>query len=145
MDHPIDLDQLEHEISAASPSLLPQGPDSYAPPPRLRDLPIPPYVEHSKDINDFGKLTSAAVIAPWEAAAKDIEAMGNQLIEEAGRCDQVLKEIKDSFKQLSETAQMYRNLGKEHFARIENASRIAQKVKAICDELRMTEVTADGQ
>jgi hypothetical protein len=136
---PVDLDQLEHEISAATASLLPNGPDAYAPPPRLRDLPLPEYVTHAADISDLGKLTSAAVVSQYEGAAKDIEAMGKELIAAASQCEKMVAEVREAFNAVKETAALYRENGKSHFSKIEAASRMAERVRTICEGLNKEE------
>ena len=62
---PLDLAKLEEDVVASVPAL--RGPPS---------APMPDYVEHQDGVTRVGALTAEAVVRDYEAAAKEIEAMG---------------------------------------------------------------------
>ena len=53
---------------------------------------MPDYVEHSDGATEIGKLSAEAVVREYEAAAKDIEALGVELIEKARQCEAMTRE-----------------------------------------------------
>ena len=54
--------------------LLPQGP-------------MPDYVVHRDGVNRVGKLSAEAVVREYDAAVKEIEALGAELTEAAKKCE----------------------------------------------------------
>ena len=48
---------------------------------------MPEYVEHNEAATEIGKLYAEAVVREYEAAAKEIEAMGAELIERVKQCE----------------------------------------------------------
>ena len=55
------------------------------------DHPLPkgprPDVEHKEGVNQVGKLTAEAVVREYDAAVKEIEALGAELTEAAKKCE----------------------------------------------------------
>ena len=51
-------------------------------------LAMPEYVEHHEGATEIGKLSAEAIVREYEAAAKDIELMGAELVE---RVKQVMR------------------------------------------------------
>jgi hypothetical protein len=49
--------------------------------------PMPDYVEHKEGVNQVGKLSAEAVVREYDAAVKEIEALGAELIEAAKKCE----------------------------------------------------------
>src|ERR1700724_532128 len=79
------LTDMEREIEAEvrnRPPVHEPRPVNFAPP-RVRApaLSMPDYVEHRDGATEIGKLSAEAVVREYEAAAKEIEAMGGELIE----------------------------------------------------------------
>src|SRR5205823_14090990 len=89
----IDADEIEGEIgniihnrhstdNVSSPTIramlndhpLPKGP-------------MPDYVEHKQGVNQVGKLSAEAVVREYDAAVKEIEALGVELSEAAKKCE----------------------------------------------------------
>lgn len=131
---PFNVVDVEADIAAAlqhSPPLRDPGPQDYAP-----AIPMPSYVEHRNDVSEVGRLSAEVVIREYEATAKEIEQMGDELkrrvekLEET-RIDavQVLDEIKD-------TAARYREEGKRIFLQIEDCALMTSEVRATCDALK---------
>ncbi|HWX05639.1 MAG TPA: hypothetical protein VN065_07390, partial [Bradyrhizobium sp.] len=71
---------LEREIEAEfrnRPPVHEPHPVNFAPPRVVSPtLSMPDYVEHREGATEIGKLTAEAIVREYEAAAKDIEAMG---------------------------------------------------------------------
>src|SRR6478752_8934711 len=104
---------LEREIESEVRNRLPhreQRSINYAPP-RVRApalaipdvLAIPDYVEHREGATEIGKLSAEAVVSEYEAAAKEIEAMGVELIDLVKRCEAATRDALAVTEDLKET------------------------------------------
>jgi hypothetical protein len=132
-----NLADVEQDIAAAlkdrQPLRAPE-PVDYAPP-AVR-APMPDYAVHRDGVNEVGKLSAEAVVREYEAAAKEVEAMGTELkgrIEklEATKADAVL--VLDEIK---EVAARYRDAGKGVFLQIEDCALMTAEVRATCGALK---------
>jgi hypothetical protein len=56
------------------------------------DLSMPDYVEHRAGATEIGKLSAEAVVREYEAAAKDIEALGVELVGHVKQCEAMTRE-----------------------------------------------------
>jgi hypothetical protein len=124
---PIDLDQLEADVAGAFP--LPKAP-SY----RLQ--PMPDYVAHQEGVPRVGALSAEAVVRDYETAAKEIEAMGAELISAAKKCEEMTTQVHSAFAYMQDTAKAYREEAKKIFQRIEECSKLTQEVYRICETLK---------
>jgi hypothetical protein len=70
----LDLARLEADVIAARPGSS------------LASIAMPDYVEHQAGVPRVGALSAEAVVRDYEAAAKEIEAMGAELISAARKC-----------------------------------------------------------
>ena len=79
---PLDLAKLEKDVVASLPAtrVAPSGA-------------MPDYVEHQEGVTRVGALTAEAVVRDYEAAAKEIEAMGAELISAAQKCEAMTAEV----------------------------------------------------
>jgi hypothetical protein len=112
-------------------------PTDFAPPSvRAPDLGMPDYVEHSDGATEIGKLSAEAVVREYEAAAKDIEALGVELIEQARQCEAMTREALAVTEELKETAARYRAEAKRVFVQIESCSLVTAEVRKICEEMK---------
>ena len=100
------------------------------------DLAMPDYVEHRDGATEIGKLSAEAVVREYEAAAKDIEALGVELVEHVKQCEAMTREALAVTDELKETAQRYREEAKRVFHQIESCSLMTAEVRKICGELR---------
>ncbi len=86
----LDADEIEGEIGniISAPG---EGLSSVSVPPGndhpLPKGPMPDYVEHKEGVNQVGKLSAEAVIREYDAAVKEIEALGVELSEAAKKCE----------------------------------------------------------
>jgi hypothetical protein len=132
------LTDLEREIEAEVRNRPPaHEPDPFAPPSvRAPAMAMPEYVEHRDGATEIGKLSAEAVVAEYEAAAKEIEAMGVELIERVKQCEAMTRDALAVTEELKETARRYREEAKRVFLQIENCSRVTAEVRQTCTELK---------
>src|SRR4051812_48795107 len=71
-------------------------------------LAMPEYVQHRDEATEMGKLSAEAIVREYEAAAKDIEAMGAELIERVKQCETMTKDALAVSKEMKQTAARYR-------------------------------------
>ena len=131
---------LEKEIEAEfrnSPPVRGQHSIEFAPP-RVRapTIAIPDYVEHCEGATEIGKLSAEAVVREYETAAKDIEAMGAELIERVKQCEEMTREALAVTEEMKETAARYREEAKRIFLQIENCTRMTAEGRKTCIELK---------
>jgi len=99
-------------------------------------LAMPEYVQHRDGATEMGKLSAEAVVQEYEAAAKDIEAMGAELIERVKQCETMTKDALAVTKEMKQTAARYREQAKRVFLQIEECSAITAEVRKTCIELK---------
>jgi uncharacterized protein YukE len=133
----IDLErEIEAEVRDKPPSHE-LRPVNLAPPKvRAPTLTMPDYVEHREGATEIGKLTAEAVVREYEAAAKDIEAMGAELIERVKQCEAMTRDALAVTEEMKETAKRYREEAKRIFVQIEDCSLMTAKVRKTCTELK---------
>jgi hypothetical protein len=143
------LTDLEREIEAQVRNSLPD-PDPFAPPNvRAPAIAMPDYVEHRDGATEIGKLSAIAVVREYEAAAKEIEEMGAQLIDRVKQCEAMTSDALAVTEELKDTARRYREEAKRVFLQIENCSSVIAAVRQTCTELKgkiaaRPELSADG-
>ena len=103
---------------------------------RSPNLAIPDYVEHRDGATEIGKLSAEAVVREYEAAAKDIETMGAELIERVKQCAAMTRGALAVTEEMKETAARYREEAKRVFLEIENCSVVTAEVRKTCTELK---------
>ena len=106
--------------------------------PRVRApaLAMPDYVEHSEGATEIGKLSAEAIVREYEAAAKEIEAMGAELIERVKQCENMTRDALLVTEEMKETAARYREEAKRIFLQIESCSQVTAEVRKTCTELK---------
>jgi hypothetical protein len=97
---------------------------------------MPEYVEHRDGATEIGKLSAEAVVREFEAAAKEIEAVGAELIERVKQCEAMTRGAFTVIAELKETAARYREEAKRVFVQIENGSQVTAEVRKMCIELK---------
>ena len=131
---------MEREIAAEvlnRPPVHEPHPANYVPP-RVSApaMAMPDYVEHREGATEIGKLSAEAVVREYEAASKEIEEMGTELIELVRRCEAMTRDALAVTEELKETAGRYREEAKRVFLHIENCSQVTAEVRKTCTELR---------
>lgn len=136
----LSVTDLEREIEAEvrnRPLNHEPRPDIFAPPSvRAPTLSIPDYVEHREGATEIGKLTAEAVVREYESAAKEIEAMGAELIERVKQCEAMTRDALAVTAEMKETAMRYREEAKRIFLQIEDCSLMTAEVRKTCTELK---------
>jgi hypothetical protein len=131
------LTEIERELRAEVRSRPPAtGARIYQSPTVVSPATMPEYVEHSDGATEIGKLSAEAVVGEYEAAAKEIEAMGADLLERVRQCEAVTAESLAVTDELKEVAARYRAEAKRLFDQIENCSSAVAEVRKTCIELR---------
>jgi len=140
LERVVGVTDLEQEIEAEfrnRPPVREPRPVNFAPP-RVRApaLSMPDYVEHREGATEIGKLSAEAVVREYEAAAKDIEAMGAELIERVNQCEAMTRDALAVTEEMKETAARYREEAKRIFLQIENCTLMTAEVRKTCTELK---------
>jgi hypothetical protein len=131
----LDLAKLEADVTAALPAMPLRSP------PPVPPEPLPDYVEHREGVSRVGQLTAEAVVRDYEAAAKEIEAMGAELVSAAKKCETMTAEVHNAIAFMRDTAASYREEAKKIFKRIEECALFTEDVRKTCETVkrRMTE------
>jgi hypothetical protein len=127
---------LQREMKDRPPNREPQPRDFAPPAVRAPALSMPDYVEHREGATEIGMLSAEAVVREYEAAAKDIEAMGVELIERVKQCEAMTRDAFAVIEELNETAGRYREEAKRVFHQIENCSLVTAEVRKTCTLLK---------
>ena len=120
---PLDLARLEEDVVGSLPAIR------AAPAP---SGPMPDYVEHEEGVTRVGALTAEAVVRDYETAAREIEAMGAELISAAKKCEAITAEVHNAIAFMRDTAGSYREKPK----RSSSASKNARSYRAGSEDLR---------
>jgi len=97
---------------------------------------MPGYVEHREGATEIGKLSAEGIVREYEAAAKEIEAMGAEMIERVKQCEEMTRGGLAVLDEMKETAARYREEAKRLFLEIENCSLVTAEVRKTCTELK---------
>jgi hypothetical protein len=98
--------------------------------------PMPDYVEHKEGVNQVGKLSAEAVVREYDAAVKEIEALGAELTEAAKKCEAMVARVHATVTEIRELAANYREEGKRYFLQIEDCSLMTSEVRSVCETLK---------
>jgi hypothetical protein len=129
--------EIEAEVRNRPPLDEPRPPFNFAPSMAgAPNLAMPDYVEHRDGATEIGKLSAEAVVREYEAAAKDIEALGAELIDYVKQCEAMSRDALTVTDELKETAVRYREEAKRVFLHIENCTLMTAEVRKTCTDLR---------
>jgi hypothetical protein len=120
----LDLARLEADVIAARPGSS------------LESIAMPEYVEHQAGVPRVGALSAEAVVRDYEAAAKEIEAMGAELISAARKCEAMTAEVHNAIAYMRDTAVAYRQEAKTIFKRIEDCVSLTEDFRKACEAIR---------
>ena len=133
----IDLErEIEEEFRKLPPVRKPHPTDFAPPSVRAPGLAMPDYVEHRDGATEIGRLSAEAVVREYEAAAKEIEAIGADLIEHVMRCEAMTRDAFAVTEELKQTAGRYREEAKRVFLQIESCSLVTAEVRKTCAEMK---------
>src|SRR5258705_10355035 len=134
---PTDIERAIEAEFRKKPAVHEPRPVNLAPPSVAAPaLAMPDYVEHHEGATEIGKLSAEAVVREYEAAAKEIEAMGAELIERVTQCETMTRNALAVNEELKDTAKRYREEAKRVFLRIEQWSQLSAEVRKTCIELK---------
>jgi hypothetical protein len=102
----------------------------------LPTITLPDYVEHQEGVPRAGALSAEAVVRDYEAAAKEIESMGAELIDAAKKCEAMTAEVHTAIAYMRDTAAAYREDAKKIFKRIEDCALFTENVRKTCEEVK---------
>ena len=102
----------------------------------VASITLPDYVEHQEGVSRVGALSAEAVVRDYEAAAKEMEAMGAELIEAAKKCEAMTAEVHNAIAYMRDTATAYREEAKKIFKRIEDCALFTQDVRKTCEDVK---------
>src|ERR1700739_4090093 len=102
----------------------------------LVSIGLPNYVQHQEGVPRAGALSAEAVVRDYETAAKEIEAMGSELIEAAKKCEAMTAEVHNAIAYMRDTAAAYREEAKKIFKRIEDCALFTQDVRKTCEDVK---------
>jgi hypothetical protein len=98
--------------------------------------PMPDYVAHKEGVNQVGKLSAEAVVREYDAAVKEIEALGAELADAAKKCEAMVAGVHGMVDEIKELAANYREEGKRYFLQIEDCSLMTAEVRSVCETLK---------
>jgi hypothetical protein len=128
----VNLVQLEADIASVRPGSS------------LASISLPDYVQHTEGVTRVGALSAEAVIRDYESAAKEIEAMGAELIGAAQKCEALTAQVHDAIAYMRETAASYREEGRKIFKRIEECALFTEDVRKTCEQVKRRMETASS-
>jgi hypothetical protein len=97
---------------------------------------MPDYVEHKEGVNQVGRLSAEVVVREYDAAVKEIEALGAELTEAARKCEAMVAGVHSMVTEIQELAANYREEGKRYFLQIEECSLTTSEVRTVCEALK---------
>lgn len=135
----VNLAQLEEDIGTNAHSAKPLASTL------LPTTTLPDYVEPQNGVPRVGALSAEAVVRDYEATAREIEAMGAELIDAAKKCEAMTAEVHNAIAYMRDTAKAYREEAKKIFKRIEDCALFTENVRKTCEEVKrkMVEGTAN--
>ena len=80
----------------------------------------------------------------YEAAAREIESMGAELIDAAKKCEAMTAEVHNAIAYMRDTAAAYREEAKKIFKRIEDCAVFTQDVRKTCEEVKRRMAEGNG-
>lgn len=126
----VDMAKLEVEATSGAPRI--KGA------PSVPAEPMPHSVEH---LEGGTRLTAEAVMRDYESAAKEIKAMGAELISAAKKCEAMTADLRNTIR---DTAEAYRQQGKKIFGRIEECALLTEDVRKTCEDVKRRMIERNG-
>jgi hypothetical protein len=107
--------------------------------PREVDAPalaLPDYLEHREGTTEIGRLSAEGIVREYEVAAKEIEAVGAELVERVKHCETVTRDALAVTEELKEISARYREEAKRVSLEIEDCSLVTAEVRNTCSDLK---------
>ncbi len=99
-------------------------------------LAMPDDLEHLEAATEVGRLSAQGAAREYEVAAKEIEAMGAELLERVKQCETMTRDAFAVIEELKEIAARYREQGKRVFFEIERSSQLTSEIRKACTEMK---------
>ena len=93
------------------------------------------------EVSRVGALTAEAVMREVESAAKEIEAMGAELISAVKKFEAMTTDVNNVIR---DTAEAYRQEGKKLFNRIEESALFTENVRKTCEDAKRRMTGGNG-
>ena len=90
-------------------------------------------VTGAEGVSRVGALTAEAVMRDYESAAKEIEAMGAELISAAKKWEAMTADVRNTIRN---TAEAYREEGEKLFELIERCALYTEDIRKTCEDVR---------
>jgi len=119
----VDFDSLEQDVQTA---LKRQRVDE-----RVGEAIRQPVTE-----KDIGRLSAEAVLAQYEAAARGVETMGDEIKDRITKLETAMREADEAMKLVNEAAAAIREKGKLVHVQIEEATQLSRDISNACTEFR---------
>jgi hypothetical protein len=82
---------------------------------------------------EVGALTAEAVMRDYESAAREVEALGAELISAVKKWEAMTADVRDTIRDAAEAC---RREGKKIFERIEESALITEDVRKTCEDVK---------
>jgi len=87
-------------------------------------------------IDELGRMSAEAVLSQYEAAARKVEEMGDDVKKRISDLEAALHECDDDLKLIGEAAAAIREKGKHVQVQIEEASALSRDIRTACEEFK---------
>ena len=101
-----------------------------------RPTPLPVVMPTAGNVGELGRMSAEAVLTQYEAAAKSVEEMGEDVKARIVKLEAALAECHKDMQIIGECAQMIRDKGKLVQAQIEEASAVSADIREACVEFK---------
>ena len=95
-----------------------------------------PLVPMVKKVDDLGKMSGEAIMAQYEAAARSVEEMGEDVKERIAKLEAAMEECHKDMRLITEAAVFIREKGTAMRAQIEKASEVSNDIRSAVDEFK---------
>ena len=115
--------------------MLARGAQVYPPPTSQPTAALPDYVRHQDGATRAGMMSAHVIAIEFEAAAKEVEKLGEELKAAQERAEEAQLLVADALKHLADTARAYRTEAAEAFNYVEHVTAKASEAVALCATL----------
>jgi hypothetical protein len=88
-----------------------------------------------------GAVTAEAVMRDYESAAKEVEALGAELISAVKKWEEMTADVRNTIRDAAEAC---RQEGKEIFERIEESALLTEGVRRTCEDFKRRMIEGNG-
>lgn len=95
-----------------------------------------PLVPMVKRVDDLGKMSGEAIMAQYEAAARSVEDMGEEVKDRIAKLEAAMEECHKDMRLITEAAVFIREKGIAVQAQIEKASAVSNDIRSAVNEFK---------